>query len=131
MLIREFIWALIRGFIVSALFLTLIFGLDLAGLRTLVMNSDVGGMAIALLFFMNGLTFSAGQVAFRMMSDNSEQESDGPGGLTTGVSTPHRSLVSAPAQAARAAVRDASHAAKAAGRRAAAVKSASAAHQPL
>ena len=63
------------GFGVAFLVVGLILWTDLAGLRTLILGSEVGLLALGILTFFMGLTFGSAQMGFAIMS-----RGDGEGG---------------------------------------------------
>jgi len=66
------------GFALSAVFVGLILWFDIAGLRGLVMGSDVGWLAVFLLWFFNGTVFGSVQFAIVIMSQSDDGDDDGP-----------------------------------------------------
>ncbi len=65
------------GFALSAVFVALILGFDVVGLRGLVMGSDVGWLAVLLLWFFNGTVFGSVQFAIMVMSQ-ADDDDEGP-----------------------------------------------------
>jgi len=65
------------GFVLSAIFVGLILWFDIVGLRGLVMGSDIGWLAVLLLWFFNGTVFGSVQFAIVIMSQADDDE-DGP-----------------------------------------------------
>ncbi len=78
-LVRLYIRHVLIGFALSAAFVALLFWLDIKGLRGLVAASDVGALAVFMLWFMNGLVFAGVQFAFAVMA-MAEGSGQGPGG---------------------------------------------------
>ena len=66
------------GFGLSAVFVGLIMWFDIVGLRGLVMGSDVGWLAVLLLWFFNGTVFGSVQFAIVVMSQAEDDDDDGP-----------------------------------------------------
>lgn len=66
------------GFVLSAVFVGLILAYDVVGLRGLVMGSDVGWLAVFLLWFFNGTVFGSVQFAIVLMLDADDDDDDGP-----------------------------------------------------
>jgi len=66
------------GFVLSAVFVGLILWFDIVGLRGLVMGSDVGWLAVFLLWFFNGTVFGSVQFAIVIMSQADDDDNDGP-----------------------------------------------------
>jgi hypothetical protein len=75
------------GFVLSAIFVGLILWFDVVGLRGLVMGSDVGYLAVFLLWFFNGTVFGSVQFAIVIMS---QADDDDDGGPKRGIMTPIR-----------------------------------------
>lgn len=67
-LVRLYIESVALGFAISAAFTAGLMWLDVAGIGHLVMGSDIGWVAVAMLVVFNGIVFSAVQFAFRVMS---------------------------------------------------------------
>lgn len=66
------------GFALSAVFVGLILWSDVAGLGRLVMASDVGLLAVFLLWFFNGTVFGSVQFAISIMMMQDCDKDDGP-----------------------------------------------------
>lgn len=66
-LVRLYIESVALGFAISAAFTAGLMWLDVAGIGRLVMASDIGWIAVAMLVVFNGIVFSAVQFAFRIM----------------------------------------------------------------
>ena len=66
------------GFALSAVFVGLILWHDVAGLGHLVMGSDIGLMAVFLLWFFNGTVFGSVQFAVSVMLMEDRDKDDGP-----------------------------------------------------
>jgi hypothetical protein len=67
-LVRLYIQSIVIGFVLAAVFTAGLIGADVAGLGHLVMGSDLGFVAVAMLVIFNGLIFSAVQFGFRIMA---------------------------------------------------------------
>jgi hypothetical protein len=79
-LVRLYLASVALGFALSAVFLALLVLADVAGLRHLIWHSDMGALAGALLFVMNGVIFAGVQFGIAIM----RLSGDGPaprGGL--------------------------------------------------
>jgi len=65
------------GFLLSAVFVGLLLWLDVAGLGSLIARSDIGWLAVFLLWYFNGTVFGSVQFAIVVMSqaqaDNDDQ----------------------------------------------------------
>lgn len=80
-LVRLYIQSVALGFVISAAFTGGLMWLDVAGIGHLVMASDIGWIAVAMLVIFNGIVFSAVQFAFRVMgmAENTEGPKGGQG----------------------------------------------------
>jgi TRAP-type C4-dicarboxylate transport system permease small subunit len=67
-LVRLYIESVALGFVIAAAFTGGLIWLDVAGLGHLVMGSNIGWIAVAMLVVFNGIVFSAVQFAFRVMA---------------------------------------------------------------
>ena len=67
-LVRLYIRQVAIGFAISAAFVAMLIGLDVAGLRGLIWRSPDGWLAVFLLFFFNGLVFAGVQFAISVMA---------------------------------------------------------------
>lgn len=77
-LVRLYIRNVIIGAGLSALFVALLLGFDVAHLRHLILGSDIGYIAVALLFTFNTVVFSAVQFGIAVM--NMAESETPPGG---------------------------------------------------
>ncbi len=77
-LVRLYLESVALGFVISAAFTGGLLWLDVAGLGHLVMASDIGWVAVAMLVVFNGIVFSAVQFAVRIMG--MADHDDGPKG---------------------------------------------------
>ena len=64
------------GFVLSAVFVAMILWRDVAGLGSLVAGSDVGVLAVFLLWFFNGTVFGSVQFAIVIMSQADDDDDD-------------------------------------------------------
>lgn len=78
-LVRLYIQSVALGFGLSAAFTGGLMWLDVAGIGHLVMGSDIGWVAAAMLVVFNGIVFSAVQFAVRVMG-MAEPDDDPQGG---------------------------------------------------
>ena len=67
-LIRLYITQVIWGFVISAAFVGVLLAVNVANLRGLIWGSDVGLIALAMIWFMNGIVFAGVQFAYKIMS---------------------------------------------------------------
>jgi TRAP-type C4-dicarboxylate transport system permease small subunit len=77
-LVRLYVQSVALGFLIAAAFTGGLLWLDVAGIGHLVMGSDIGWVAAAMLVVFNGIVFSAVQFAFRVMGMAEKEE--GPRG---------------------------------------------------
>lgn len=77
-LIRLYIRSVLVGFGVSAVFTAALMWWDVAGIGHLILGSDIGWIAVAMMVFFNGIVFSAVQFAVKIMA--MADDSDGPKG---------------------------------------------------
>lgn len=77
-LVRLYLESVALGFVISAAFTGGLLWLDVAGLGHLLMASDIGWVAVAMLVVFNGIVFSAVQFAVRIMG--MADHDDGPKG---------------------------------------------------
>ena len=77
-LVRLYIRSVAIGFGISALFTAGLVWWDVAGVGHLILGSDIGLVAAAMLVMFNGIVFSAVQFAFRIMA--MAETEDGPKG---------------------------------------------------
>ncbi|MEL6839165.1 MAG: hypothetical protein AAFP85_07715 [Pseudomonadota bacterium] len=69
------------GFVLSAVFVAMILWFNIANLAHLVFSTDVGYLAVFLLWFFNGTVFGSVQFAVSLML-NAEKDDDEPRGGT-------------------------------------------------
>jgi multisubunit Na+/H+ antiporter MnhE subunit len=67
-LIRLYITQVIWGFVISAVFVGVLLAVNVANLRGLIWGSDVGLIALVMIWFMNGIVFAGVQFAYKIMS---------------------------------------------------------------
>ncbi len=79
-LIQLYIKSVAIGFVLSAVFVGLLIGFDVMGLGGLIARSDVGFLAILMIWFFNGLVFSGVQFAFAIMAMSDDDDDDPRGG---------------------------------------------------
>ena len=77
-LVRLYIRSVAVGFGVSAVFTGALVWWDVAGIGHLILGSDIGWLAAALMVVFNGIVFSAVQFALRIMG--MAEEDEGPKG---------------------------------------------------
>ena len=77
-LMRLYLRHCLVGFALSAIFVGLILWFDVVGLRGLIMGSDVGWLAVFLLWFFNGTVFGSVQFAIVIMSQAEDDDDQGP-----------------------------------------------------
>jgi len=77
-LVRFMLKHALFGYGVAFVFVATVLVLDLGGLATLMLGSDLGLLAMALLFFFTGLTFASLQMGIAIMTLRPERkEGDG------------------------------------------------------
>ena len=87
-LVRLYIRSVALGFAISAVFTAGLIWWDVAGIGHLILGSDIGLVAAAMMVVFNGVVFSAVQFAFRIMA--MAEDDSGPKG---GRGAPLRVLV--------------------------------------
>ena len=88
-LIRLYIVQTFIGFVLSAIFVSLLLIWDVAGVRGLIMGSAAGWIAALMLWVFNGIVFAGVQFSIRIMMMADKR---GPGGgkrQTVKCATPH------------------------------------------
>jgi hypothetical protein len=83
-LIKLYIKSCAIGFVLSAIFVAVMLGFDVMGLGGLVVRSDVGFVAVLMMWILNGVVFAGVQFAYVIMSmaDDDDDDDDEPrGGL--------------------------------------------------
>ena len=83
-LIRLYISQVLIGFALSAVLVALLLWFNVADLRNLIFGSDVGLLALLLLWLFNGVVFAGVQFAIAIMgmADDDDDDDDGPGRRT-------------------------------------------------
>ena len=80
------------GFLAAAVFVAMLLFYDIAGLGRLVMNSDIGWLAVFLLWFFHGTIFGAVQFAVSVMLDaEDDDDNDHHGGRMIPIRVPVQS----------------------------------------
>ena len=69
------------GFLIAGIAVTLMMITDFANLRTLIMQSDVGLLALCLLTFFLGLTLASVQMGIALIRMNDDDDRDDRPGL--------------------------------------------------
>ncbi len=67
-LIRLYITQVAWGFVISAVFVGVLLAFNVANLRSLITGSDVGLIALLMIWFMNGIVFAGVQFSYKIMS---------------------------------------------------------------
>lgn len=78
-LIRLYITSVLIGFALAAAFVVLLLGLDVAGLRHLVLGTEMGWLGGVMLVAFNGIVFAGVQFGIAVMR-LAEWDDDPPGG---------------------------------------------------
>ncbi|WP_170363702.1 hypothetical protein [Ruegeria arenilitoris] len=87
-LIRLYITQVALGFVISAVFVAVLLLLNVANLRHLITGSDIGFVALIMIWFMNGIVFAGVQFAYAIMS--MAEKPKGPrGGTSVAVKLEH------------------------------------------
>jgi len=87
-LIRMYIKNVLIGFVIAAVFVAMLIAFDVGGLRHLLTSSSAGYMAIAMLWFANGIVFAGVQFAIAVMA--MREKDSGPRGGTRAPVTLHQ-----------------------------------------
>jgi hypothetical protein len=77
-LVRLYIQSVAVGFALACGFVVALVALDVAGLGGLILGSEIGWIAAAMLIVFNGIIFAGAQFAFAVM--NMAEDADGPRG---------------------------------------------------
>ncbi|WP_375173142.1 hypothetical protein [Pseudooceanicola sp.] len=85
-LVRLYIKNVLIGFVIAAIFVAMLIGFDVGGLRHLLTASSAGYMAVAMLWFANGIVFAGVQFAIAVMA--LRERDSGPSGGTRAPVTP-------------------------------------------
>ncbi len=67
-LIRLYITQVAWGFVISAVFVGVLLAFNVANLRHLITSSEIGLVALAMIWFMNGIVFAGVQFGYKIMS---------------------------------------------------------------
>lgn len=67
-LVRLYITQVAWGFAISAIFVGVLLALNVANLRHLITGSEIGLIALLMIWFMNGIVFAGVQFAYAIMS---------------------------------------------------------------
>ncbi|WP_299944486.1 hypothetical protein [uncultured Ruegeria sp.] len=67
-LIRLYITQVAWGFVISAVFVGVLLAFNVANLRHLITSSEIGLIALLMIWFMNGIVFAGVQFAYKIMS---------------------------------------------------------------
>ncbi|TAG22149.1 MAG: hypothetical protein EAZ40_08350 [Rhodobacterales bacterium] len=87
-LVRLYIRSVAFGFGIAVVFTAGVIWLDVAGVGHLILASDIGWVAAAMMVFFNGIIFGAVQFAFRIMAMAEDDAPTGGTGLRDGVLIP-------------------------------------------
>ena len=96
-LIRVYINQVALGFVISAMCVGLLLALNVGNLRHLITNSDIGLIALGMIWFMNGIVFAGVQFAYKIMCMAEKPKGPRGGKLITEVLKPV-TVVSKPAE---------------------------------
>ncbi|MDA7963319.1 hypothetical protein [Ruegeria sp.] len=83
-LIRLYITQVAMGFVISAVFVGVLLGVNVGNLRHLILGSEIGLIALFMIWFMNGIVFAGVQFAYKIMS-----MAEKPGGPRRGLPVVH------------------------------------------
>ena len=75
-LIRLYITQVAWGFVISAVFVGVLLAFNVANLRHLITGSEIGLIALLMIWFMNGIVFAGVQFAYKIM--NMAEKPQGP-----------------------------------------------------
>ncbi len=67
-LVRLYITQVAWGFAISAVFVGVLLAMNVANLRHLITGSEIGLIALVMIWFMNGIVFAGVQFAYKIMS---------------------------------------------------------------
>lgn len=79
-LLKLYLRQCLIGFGIAAVFVTMLLGFNVVNLRGLIFGSDVGLLALFMLWFFNGIVFAGVQFGIHVMM-MAEREDDGGRGL--------------------------------------------------
>lgn len=77
-LVRLYIESIAIGFALACAFVVALLALDVAGLRGLILGSEIGWIAACMMIVFNGIVFAGAQFAFKVM--RMADDGDGPRG---------------------------------------------------
>lgn len=75
-LIQLYIKSCAYGFVLSAIFVGLLLGFDVMGLGGLVMRSDIGVVAVIMMWVFNGIVFAGVQFGIAIMGMAEDDDDD-------------------------------------------------------
>ena len=78
-LIRLYIKSCAYGFVLSAIFVGSLLGFDVMGLGGLVMRSDIGVVAVIMMWVFNGIVFAGVQFGIAIMGMADDDDDDDKG----------------------------------------------------
>ncbi len=83
-IVRHYIIQTAIGFALAAVFVAMLLYFDIVGLRRLIFGSDVGVLALFLLWFFNGIVFAGVQfgVSIMFMAEDDDDDDEPPSGGT-------------------------------------------------
>ncbi len=67
-LVRLYITQVVWGFVISAVFVGVLLAFNVANLRHLITSSEIGLIALVMIWFMNGIVFAGVQFGYAIMS---------------------------------------------------------------
>ena len=81
-LIRHYVIQTAIGFALAAVFVVMLLAFDIVGLRRLILGSDIGLLALFLLWFFNGIVFAGVQfgISIMLMGDDDDDDDEPPFG---------------------------------------------------
>jgi hypothetical protein len=82
-LVRLYITQVLVGFALALAFVALLLGLDVAGLRHLVLGTEMGWLGGVMLFVFNGIVFAGVQFGISIMRLAEDEDGAPPGGRRT------------------------------------------------
>ncbi|MCZ0962249.1 hypothetical protein [Paracoccus benzoatiresistens] len=87
-MVRVYIRSVLIGVALSCCFVAALLALDVAHLRHLILNSEVGWLAVVMLIALNTIVFGGVQFAFTVMSQAEKPPSSGSGSRVSGFTRP-------------------------------------------
>ncbi|MFQ6548748.1 hypothetical protein AADZ90_012370 [Aestuariibius sp. 2305UL40-4] len=79
-IVKFYIRHVLIGYGIAAAFVAMLLYFDVVRLWSLISNSDVGLLAVFLLWFFNGIVFSGAQFSVALLLDADSDDDDGRGG---------------------------------------------------